>query len=248
MISTNPMDYQLLEFDTQLFGFKTAKILTSRLTIEKLKIILDELQKQNIRLVYWPSDSTDIISQHAAQKLGGFLGSEHITYLIDLKKLNPAQLAAPTVEIYENKSKLTNNDLELEQLAIQAGVCSHFNTDPNFPKELFFKLYNQWIENSINGSIATRVIVIRRASKIIGMATLGTKNARGDIGLLAIHSDFRGHNFGTKLVYAAQTYFIASGFAYAQVVTQKANIPACRLYEKCGFHQAKTENFFHFWL
>jgi len=242
------MDYKLLELDTELFGFKVAKILLPQLSLVELQTILNELHKQNIRLVYWPSDSTDEKSQQAAKKLGGFLGSEHITYLLDLKTLDPYPLVAPEVEVYERRLKPAPTDIELEQLAVLAGTYSHFNTDPNFSKELFLKLYHVWIENSVNGSVASRILVIRNNNKIVGMITLGTKNNRGDIGLLAVNANFRGKNFGAKLVSAAQAYFIELGFFQAQVVTQKANVPACRLYEKCNFHQEKIENFYHFWL
>lgn len=242
------MYFQLLEFDTKLFGFKVAKILAPKISLEKLQTILDKLHKQNVRLVYWPSDSTDEVSQQAAKKLGGFLGSEHITYLINLKTLGPSLLATSEIEVYENKMKSKDNNIELEQLAIQAGTYSHFNTDPNFPRELFLKLYHTWIENAINGIVANRVIVACRENKVVAMATLGTKNGRGDIGLLAVNSSCRGKKLGTGLVLAAQAYFIELGFSYAQVVTQKANISACGLYEKCGFHQEKIENFYHFWL
>ena len=241
------MDFQLLEFDSTLFGFKVAKILTPKLSLKKLQAILHELREQNIRLVYWTPDSTDKTSQQAAKKLGGFLGSEHITYLLNLKTLNPIPTIAPEIEIYEHQQKLAATNMELEELAIQAGTYSHFNTDPNFPKELFLKLYRTWIENSINGSIASKIMTVYQENKIAGMITLGTKNGRGDIGLLAVNPNFRGKNLGTKLVSSAQAYFIESGFSLAQVVTQKANLPACRLYEKCGFHREKIENFYHFW-
>jgi dTDP-4-amino-4,6-dideoxy-D-galactose acyltransferase len=240
------MDFQIVELDTKLFGFKVAKILSPQLSFIKLQTILDELYKQNTRLIYWPSDSTDTKSQQAANKLNGVLGSEHVTYLLDLKTLDLSPLVAPEIEIYEHKS--ASIAIELEQLAIQAGTYSHFNTDPNFPKELFLKLYHVWIENSVNGSVASRVLVIRNNKIIVGMATLGTKNNRGDIGLLAVDAGFRGKNLGVKLVHAAQAYFIEVGFSQAQVVTQKANVPACCFYEKCNFYQEKVENFYHFWL
>ena len=238
------MKHNLLKLDTKLFGFKVAKILTPKLSLKNLQLILDKLKKQNVRLVYWPSDSADKISQKAAIKLKGFLSSEQITYLINLKKITPPSDFISEVKVYRAKTPNT----ELKQLAIQAGTYSRFRTDHKLPKKLFYKLYNTWIKNSVNGSVATRVIVIRYKNKIIAMATLGTKNKRGDIGLLAVNKKFRGKNFGTKLIYAAQKYFIEEGYSKAQVVTQKANIAACRLYKKCGFHQEKTENFYHFWL
>ncbi|HBC71705.1 MAG TPA: hypothetical protein DCZ38_02875 [Coxiellaceae bacterium] len=238
------MKLTLLKLDTKLFGFKVAKILSPKLSQKKLQLILDKLKKQNVRLVYWPSASTDKISQKAATKLKGFLSSEQITYLIDLKKITPPSDFISEVKIYQAKTPNT----ELKQLAIQAGTYSRFHTDPKLPKKLFHKLYNTWIKNSVNGSVATRVIVIPHKNKIIAMATLGTKNKRGDIGLLAVNKNFRGKKLGTKLIYAAQKYFIEEGYSKAQVVTQKANTAACHLYEKCGFHQEKIENFYHFWL
>jgi dTDP-4-amino-4,6-dideoxy-D-galactose acyltransferase len=238
------MNFKLLELDTKLFGFGVAKILPERLSLEELQTIIDELRNQNVHLAYWPSDSTDEISQLAAKKLHGFLSSEQITYLVDLKKMIPSPLTAPEVEPYKEKKPNT----ELEQLALQAGTHSRFNLDPKLPQELFLKLYKVWIENSVNGSIASKVIVVNHDDKIAGMATLGEKNNRGDIGLLAVNSDFRGQKIGTKLVHATQAYFIEQGFSHAQVVTQKANAPACFLYEKCGFHKEKIENFYHFWI
>lgn len=238
------MNYKLLEFDTQLFGFKVAKILLPQLSFASLHEMLDELAKQKVRLVYWPSDSADETSQLAAVKLNGVLCSKQVTYLIDLKKLGKLSEISSEVEIFNEKK----SNLELKELALLAGTYSHFRTDPNFPQEFFVKLYHVWIENSVNGSIAERVLVVRRDHGIVGMITVGTKSHLGDIGLLAVDQNFRNQQIGTKLVRAAQTYFVDRGLSEAQVVTQKANISACHLYEKCGFYPAKIENFYHFWL
>jgi dTDP-4-amino-4,6-dideoxy-D-galactose acyltransferase len=80
------------------------------------------------------------------------------------------------------------------------------------------------------------------------MATLGDKNERGDIGLLAVAADKRGQGLGIQIVNGALQEFKAKGYELAQVVTQQDNIPACRLYERCGFTVEKVENFYHFWL
>lgn len=235
---------QLLKFDTDLFGFGVAKILSPQLSLATLQKTLNEFRNQHVRLVYWPSDSKDNPSQQAAKQLQGILCSEQITYLLDLKNLTTPPLIAADIATYQEPTAT----IELEQLAMQAGTYSRFKVDPLFPQELFIKLYRTWIINSVNGSLATRVIVIQYDNKVVGMATLGNKNARGDIGLIAVNANFHNQKFGTKLVNAAQAYFIETGHTLAQVVTQKTNSPACHLYEKCGFQQEKTENFYHFWL
>lgn len=234
-----------LKLDSKLFGYKVAKILKPRLATAQLRLILNYLRQQNVCLVYWPSDNADRQSQIAAKKLHGFLSSEQITYLINLKKKN---LRLPPIAADIKTYQAATPTPELKQLAIQAGNYSRFNLDPKISKKLFHKLYNTWIKNSANKKIADKIIIIKNRKKIIAMTTLGTKNKRGDIGLLAVNENFRGKKLGTKLVFAAQNYFKQQGFSQAQVVTQKANILACRLYEKCGFRQEKIENFYHFWL
>jgi dTDP-4-amino-4,6-dideoxy-D-galactose acyltransferase len=261
---------QILTFDTNLAGFKVAKILPSRLSEAELRDTLTELKQQDVCLVYWLADSDDAESNQAAITARGFLASQHVTYLIkltslDLDKLNAvaagfslrlleeAQAKACDyhsseeqypVEFYQDQKV----SAELEQLAFAAGGYSHFKMDPKFPRELFFKIYHEWIKNSVNKSIANDIIIIKDQDRVVAMTTLGTKNNRGDIGLLAVDANFRGKNFGTKIVTAAQLYFITQGFELAQVVTQVVNTSARRLYEKCGFKPEKFENFYHFWL
>jgi dTDP-4-amino-4,6-dideoxy-D-galactose acyltransferase len=109
-------------------------------------------------------------------------------------------------------------------------------------------MYKKWIENSVNKTIANKVLVVKRGQNLAGMITLGEKNGRGDIGLLAVAPEYRGQNIGTALVRAAQKDFIDAGFQFSQVVTQMANEPARLLYEKCGYSIEKIEHFYHFWL
>lgn len=239
-------DFEILKFDTELLSFGVAKILIPRLNFATLQNILEELRKQEIKLVYWPSDSLDENSQIAAQKSHGHLCSKQVTYVIEnVGNRNACSLRlAPDVIEYTD----TVVTKELETLALAAGTYSHFVNDPKFPYAMFVKTYQNWIANSVNKSLATKVLVIRRQQKIVGMVTLGEKNQRGDIGLLGIDEHFRGQGFGKQLVQAAQMEFIKQGYTTVQVVTQLINIPACKLYEKCGYAIEKVENYYHFWL
>jgi len=92
------------------------------------------------------------------------------------------------------------------------------------------------------------VLVVRRADKVVGMATVGAKDGRGFIGLFAVDADMRGKNVGVSLIYAAQDWTRRMGLRFAQVVTQGENIGACKLYKKCGYRIEKIEYFYHFWI
>jgi len=238
------IEYTILPFDTKLFGFNVAKILSPRLESIELQKLLMQLAAQDVRLVYWQADSVDEVTQQAAKQCQGFLGSQQITYAINLQDLPNHPIIHEDVEIYQ-EHEVTS---DLENLALQAGTYSHFRIDPKFPYNLFVKLFNKWIYNSLNGEIADNVMVVKRGNKIAGMLTNAKKNGRGDIGLLAVYAEYRGQDIGTHLVRAAQRYWYDSGLTAGQVVTQVANKAARGLYEKCGFKPEKIENFYHFWL
>lgn len=236
--------WQILDFDSKILGFKVARILSARLAVDELVAIIAVMRAAAIRLVYWQTDSADQTTQDAAKKAGGFLASRQVTYLIDLATLNKSQLQTPMVSVYTADAATP----ELEQLALQAGNYSRFRTDPRFPDAAFHAIYRSWIANSCNKTLASAVQVVKVAKQIVGLVTLGEKNQRGDIGLLAVHAAYRGRHFGEALVKSAQAYFIEQGYRYSQVVTQEANLPACKLYAKCGYHPEKIDNYYHLWL
>ena len=235
---------KFLEFDSEIFGFSVAKILSPRLARDELKNALDELRKQNVRLVYWAADSEDTASQETAVEFKGFLGCHTVTYLLDLTLLDRSKLNIPEIEFYSYDYVTA----ELEKLSAYAGNYSHLRADPQLPKELFYNLYKRWIANCVNGVVAHKVLIIRRDECIAAMVSVGEKNMRGDIGLLAVNENYRGQHLGVNLVCAAQAYFIDYGYKFSQVVTQAENIAACKLYEKCGYTKEKVECFYHFWL
>lgn len=238
------LEYTILDFDSNLFEFKVVKILSPRASLKELQLLLMQLATQDVHLVYWAVDSGDAELLLVAKQMQGFLGGQQVTYTVNLRDLPVTLSVLEDVKTYEYNEP----NADLENLAVQAGNYSHFKADPKFPSNLFFKLYMAWINNSVNGKVADVVLVTRRGDKIIGMITVGRKNDCGDIGLLAVASEYRGQNIGTNLVRSAQLYWRNRGITVGRVVTQMANKSACRLYENCGFKIAKIDNFYHFWL
>lgn len=237
-------NYQLLEWDTKILGVPTARILPARVAIEQLAAILAELKSQHVALVYWAADSHDAHSQLAASECKGFLADKKVTYWLDLHQYALPTFAEERVESYIESSP----DSALLNLAFESGNYSRFKMDPRITTDQFHKVYSTWMQNSTNRQIAQAVLVVRQHDKIVAMTTLGEKNKRGDIGLLAVDSDYRGMQLGSLVVYASQAWSIQQGYRYTQVVTQQDNLPACKLYEKCGYTVEKIEHFYHFWL
>lgn len=238
------LNWSILHWDTDFFGFVVARIIPKKLDLEILKSILLNLKERDVSLVYWATESADKDSQMAGESLGGFLADHKITYIIDLKKEIPIEPLAVKVEEYNKNTP----SLELINLAIQSGLYSRYNTDPKFSKRQFEDLYKTWITKSTDRTIADAVLVVKRNKKIVGMITLGEKNSRGNIGLIAVDAHMRNMGIGRSLTRAAHSWFISRGYEVGEVVTQEVNTDACRLFEKSGYHIEKIENFYHFWL
>jgi dTDP-4-amino-4,6-dideoxy-D-galactose acyltransferase len=237
--------FQILEWDSNFFGISIAQILLNELSVEELGQIISQMKREKVKLAYWASNPNDEESQIAARLFQGFLADKKVTFVMDISQISDqADSFNWVIEEYSD----TLPCADLEDLSIQAGICSRFKRDSRIPEKKFVDLYLLWIRNSVNRLMADSVLVARQSGNIVGMVTTGEKNGRGSIGLLAVNVDMRGKTLGVALVRAAQAWARAKGLRFAQVITQGENITSCNLYEKCGYKVEKIEHFYHFWI
>jgi dTDP-4-amino-4,6-dideoxy-D-galactose acyltransferase len=238
---------RLLEWDSEFFGFAVAQITVPTLDRHQLGAVLSELRQRDVRLAYWPADSTGGAAvRQVAEELGGRLVDMKTTFVVDLASLVPAELTLHArVEPY-GQAEATP---EMRALAVESGVFSRFAVDPNIPRHKFIELYSIWITRAVAREIADEVLVIRDAGgTVVGMVTMGNTSGPGAGGLLAVAPAYRRHGYGETLVRAKQRWWIAQGQRQGRVVTQAANTAACRLYQRCGYRVVKVEPYYHFWL
>lgn len=237
---------KLLDWDSQFFGFQVAEITPTALNSDDLERILQEAREQNISLVYWRISSLDLPSIAAAESHHGFLADRKTTFKKMLDR-PPAHATDPggKLEKYED----INVTEQMEDLAIQSGCHSRFNVDPMIPRGKFEELYRHWIRNSVSGSFADAVFVIRESDdQIVGIITCSCNNNKVKIGILAVDHRYRRKGYGQLLINAADRYARDKGCSFSEVATQKENFAAAHLYEKCGYSVVSQENFYHFWI
>jgi len=238
-------NYEILQWDSDFFGFKVARITSSGLSSRELVLMLKKLKGNNVKLVYWACDSEHVPPEKTVQDHGGLCVNERVTYGVYLPGLNLEKYPPPFIVDEFTDSKASP---QLEKLAVLSGRYSRFNLDPNIPPHKFKEMYLLWINQSINGSMADHVFVVKINNLIRGMVTVSIQNEIGRIGLLSVDPDARSRRVGTTLVRFAQNWYISQGCKTAKVVTQKENVQACRLYEKCNYIEEITKNYYHFWL
>lgn len=235
------MNYELLKWDSDFFGFGVARITTTELTSQKLCEYLTELKKQNIRLVYWATtqiQNFDDLNCATIQLVDQKLRFTHSC------RPAGANIAHETVKAHTEKK----GSAELKNLALQSGAFSRFAVDPLFPKETFYALYETWMAKSCSGELADAVLTIKKEGKNVGCITLRAQKQRSKIGLLAVDKQSRGMGLGNALLRAAEAWSLQRDCQHIDVVTQADNTPACKLYSKYGFTLTKRDYVYHLWL
>lgn len=237
--------WEILEWDSGVFGFTVARIGRPE-SRDALKSAIDNARDSDVRLAYLQTDDREIARD--AEALGGLPVSERLTFRrsvsCDAIRRMQAGRVAINVETWHDPSPTA----DMIQLARGAGHHSRFRLDPNVPTDVFNRIYDAWITNSVNKGIADEVMVVRDGSSVSGLVTVGVKDGRADIGLLSVRAGARGRGIGKALVAAALDWATRHDISEAQVVTQGANAEACALYESCGYEMESAEQVFHFWL
>lgn len=237
--------FEVLGWDSDVFGFPVARVVASDGT-RSLANILQDARQNGIRLAYLLTEDDQV--SRAAVAAGGEMISERVTFARELTTAAVQRESRPQEEVAVEKWTGTTPTPEFLQLAREAGRHSRFRVDSSVPDGVFERIYDAWITNSLNGKIADEVLVTRDGSSITGLVTVAEKAGRVDIGLLAVGEGARGRGLGRALVDAALSWGVRRKLGGAQVVTQRENVGACRLYESCGYRLEQSERVFHFWL
>ncbi len=236
-------DFLLLEWDTHFFGYKIASVRASEFELKRIKIIIRELEEQDIKLAYCFVDPDDNVSNDSLRQIPGFLADEKVTYSIEVTN----EINFPVTD-HITAYNLKNTTGKLKNLALQSGLYSRFKIDPAFQNNEFERLYTAWIEKSVERKLANEVLIYKEGNELLGFITLALRGKTGSIGLIAVDENQRGKAIGKKLVGAALKYFNAHKITCVEVVTQKANVAACRFYESCGFKIKSIVNIYHLWI
>ncbi|GAA4029493.1 hypothetical protein GCM10022409_12140 [Hymenobacter glaciei] len=235
---------QSLAWDSEFMGFGVARLKAENLAPEDLTRCVAEARAAGLRLLYLIAAPDDAASNASAHTAGAWLADRKVTFAMPVGLAEQSALLGPAIQ------PTTFWTPQLESLALQSGEYSRFRLDANFAPTVFPGLYHRWLQNSLNHQIAREVLVFDTASTghAQGLLTLGLKNGRADIGLLAVDAEARGQRIGQQLVAAARQRTAAWGLAELQVVTQLDNEPACCFYRRCGFVEWQVEHIYHFWL
>ncbi|CAA6676546.1 MULTISPECIES: GNAT family N-acetyltransferase [unclassified Lentimonas] len=224
------MKIEKKDWDSDFFGFPIGHIqLDETAPPEKL------LRDSDFELVYI---STHRRTPKLTEKI---LNSctyidERCTYQKQVSQVSPS-----AVNVIDYHGSLTP---EIRELALLSGVHSRFQKDPNLrPK--YIELYTCWIEKSLTGEIADRVLLAYMDDVAVGLITLKKEMMQGQIGLIAVSPEHAGKGIGSELIRASDFWYNEHETHSAVVVTQQQNQAARRLYEKNGYELSSMDSIYH---
>jgi dTDP-4-amino-4,6-dideoxy-D-galactose acyltransferase len=174
------MKIKKLVWDSEFFGYKIGLI-----DINNYDFVHYLHFDSQFDLIYLFSDKKQVSDQL----------SEHVDMKITYEKYSNFVEEMPG-NIEEYKGKLTN---ELLYLALLSGHHSRFKNAIHLANH-YERLYKTWIQKSIDGVIADKVLIYKVGFKILGFITLKEINECVQIGLIAVHDNHMGKGIGSSLL------------------------------------------------
>jgi dTDP-4-amino-4,6-dideoxy-D-galactose acyltransferase len=239
---TTPV-YQYLDWDSNFFGCRIARVIPHKLDPKTVTTTLRWCKDSQIDCLYFLADAEDDTTIRLAEKHKFHCVDIRITFERRLKDIGN-EGDDFTGNIRPSKAE---DIIPLRDIARFSYRDTRFYSDTKFPTQLADALYETWIEKSCNG-YADVVLVAEDDGKAVGYISCHRLDeTQGQIGLVGVHSDWRGKRIGQVLVNQSLQWFAGRGMTHVSVVTQGRNIPAQRLYERCGFLSSTLQIWYHRW-
>lgn len=230
------MSYRRLEWDSRFFGMHVAQVIVDG-TMSSHRLS-EYLERSDAEVIYaFLNSKTAELHRSVLENFSGKCYDRKVTFR---KPVNSA-FAARDRSIMET----TTETEELLQLAYASGYLSRFFLDPRF-KPYFKALYGEWIQKALREE-KSKVFVLSNVHCMQGMVTASVENGTGKIGLLGIDEKNRGRGLGMRLLKQCEAYYGSFNARTCDVVTQKNNIAACKLYQKAGYTIENEQDIWHIW-
>jgi len=231
---------RFLEWDSDFFKRRIARVNGGRLTIESTNDILTWCTTEQIKCLYFLADCDDALTVRLAE--------DHGFHLVDIRVTLDRSLTG--------SESGPSEDIRLcraEDVAVLKGIAgasyydSRFYYDQHFSREEANALYETWVERSYHG-YEDVVLVAESDAEPVGFMTLRLSDAAtGQVGLIGVQADQQGKGLGHKLVESSLGWLAEREVRRAVTVTQGRNFSSQRMFQKAGFRTCLTQLWYHKW-
>lgn len=231
-------NYQLQEWDTHFFGFKVVKTDIDSLWSNSIAK-LEQLFNEEIELIVFNSTKPDFenFNNRFYEIVKVYKRIPIVKEVKTLTKNHP--------NIYSYKDELPSK--ELIALAKLAGKDGRFGRDSRFSERIYNKIFEEWIVNSVNRTIADEVLVYIQDGKVVGFGTIKIEGGYGYAPLFAVNRAYEGKGVSFALMRAVENKLIEQGCKYLVSGTQEINRKALSSFRRFGLELKTPEYVYHLW-
>lgn len=231
-----------LDWDTEYFGVKSARII--------LNGIISEENKYRILEYCKAFEFVTISNVGNIKENNGWLGNNTEAFLTDMniqfiKRIKcQSNFEEECTEVYNNYLK----DEKVIYIAESAFLYSRFFNDPSLPKKQAENIYVHWVESAF-GQENKYFVITKRNDEVAGyiLFSIDEEEKSSTIELVAVDKTFRGQRVGTTLISGLEKFVYNKGISNIKVGTQVDNITAVRFYTACGFQYVSCSSVYHLW-
>lgn len=239
---------QFLEWDTEFFGRRIARVNGHRLDPSRAAAIQVWCEANAIDCLYFLAEGDDPQTIHLAEAEGFRLMEVRLIYDRSLKDWDP--LTRPKAPAGISTRPARPEDVPaLLPIARTSYVDSRFYFDSNFPEEQWQNYYATWVTKSCSGG-APVALVAEKDGEIVGYITgqIDKENPQtGIYELTGVAHEARQAGVGHELFRAGLDEFVRLGVTYVWLATQGRNIPTQRMVQRNGFATRACQLYFHKW-
>jgi dTDP-4-amino-4,6-dideoxy-D-galactose acyltransferase len=246
-MTTNNEFCKYLQWDSDFFGKRIAKINVERITPEIYSSIKVWCLENQIDCLFFLADTSDSESIRVAEDNKFRLVEVRITLELLLKNRikKENKWIKPDVQI---RPANKGDRGALVEISENSYTNSRWYFDPCFEQKQCDAYYRKWISNSLDG-YADYILVAEKNGEVLGYLSgnhyINDKLATFD--LLAVHEKARGLGIGPALAFSGVDYHAKMMAKKILAITQGRNIVLSRLLMKVVFILKDVQIYYHKW-
>jgi ribosomal protein S18 acetylase RimI-like enzyme len=241
-----PSPCELLEWDSEHFGFPIASVLESKLRQDTADELEEWCRDNDVRCLYFLADAEDAETSRVAAECGFRVVDLRITIRRSFEELSGLPFDGPDgMEVGEvDEAELGY----LRSLAAESHRGTRFYFDGGFPPERCAALYEAWIERGFRDpGRSIRVAAIE--GEPAGYQVVGPPAPDGTrrLELIAVDPRRQGRGIAPALVLSAMRLLESEGATETWTILSPRNVPSIRMHEKLGFLTEDVQVWHHKW-
>jgi dTDP-4-amino-4,6-dideoxy-D-galactose acyltransferase len=238
---------QFLDWDTEFFGHRIARVNSTRLEPESLQSVLEWCRGEAIECLYFLAESNDPQTVWLAQEQHFKLVEIRITLERSLKDWDPNTRPRATEDALIRFAEPADIPA-LQEIASTSYVDSRYYFDKNFSEENWKSYYATWVKKSFSGG-ADLALAAVKDGEVIGYITglVDHETGQGIYELTGVREAARRSGVGQELFRSGLDWYVRNNVPSIWVATQGRNVTTQRMIQRHGFLTKACQLYYHKW-